>query len=97
MTKNELIRNVARRVRLSKEQCESVIDAFAEEIKNCLVRGEKILLTGFMSFEVTERPEHIGKDLKTGKITTFPPVKTVKCRPSKAFKDAVNEKELVEK
>lgn len=92
MTKNELISNVASKSKTSKDQCETVINAFAEEIKACLVRGEKILLSGFMSFEVTERPAHTGKDLNTGKIITFPAVKTIKCRPSKAFKDAVNEK-----
>lgn len=92
MTRHELITKVANRAKLSKAQCETVVEALAEEIKACLVRGDKILLTGFMSFEVAERKEREGKDLKTGKPVVFPPTKSIKCKPSKAFKDAVNGK-----
>ena len=45
-----------------------------------------------MSFEIIERAEREGKDLKTGETVTYPPVKSVKCRVSKTVRDAVNEK-----
>lgn len=92
MTRNELITNIASKTKQSKVVCESVIDAFTEEIKDCLVNGDKILLKGFMSFEVIERGERDGKNLNTGDPITYPPVKSIKCRPSKAFKDAINER-----
>lgn len=92
MTKNELITNIATKTGLSKMACESVVDAFSDEIKDCLVRGDKILLKGFMSFEVIERAEREGKNLNTGAPITYPSVKSIKCKVSKAFKDAVNDK-----
>ena len=92
MTKNELITNIAAKVEIPKSACCSVIDAFAEEIKNCLIKGDKIILTNFMSFEVSEWPEREARNPKTGQVTTFPPVKSVKCRVSKSIKDAINKR-----
>ena len=92
MTKNELITNISNKTGISKMSCETVIDAFSDEIKACLVSGDRILLKGFMSFEVIERAEREGRNLNTGVPITYPSVKSIKCKVSKAFKDAVNEK-----
>lgn len=92
MTKSEIIGKIADMTGLSKSACESVIDCFAEEVKNCLVDGDKLIIKGFIGFEVSERPEREGRNPKTGEVDTFPAVKTVKCKISKAIKDAVNGK-----
>ena len=92
MGRNELITNISNKTGVAKASCEEVIDVLAEEIKEALIKGDKIMLKGFMSFEINERPEREGRNPKTGKIVTFPAVKTIKCKMSKAIKDAVNEK-----
>lgn len=92
MTKSDIINKIADRTGLSKTTCESVIDIFADEVKNCLVDGDKLIIKGFIGFEVSERPEREGRNPKTGEISTFPSVKSVKCKISKAIKDAVNGK-----
>lgn len=91
--KTKLVRNVAARTEnVPIEACERVIDACIEEVIDLLVRGDKLVLKNFMSFETIERAEREGRDLRTGKPITYPPVKSVKCRVSKAVRDAVNEK-----
>lgn len=92
MTKSEIINNIAEKTEFSKSVCESVIDCFADEVRDCLVRGDKLLIKGFIGFEVNERPEREGRNPKTGEVDTFPAVKTVKCKISRAIKDAVNGK-----
>lgn len=92
MGKNELITNISNNTGISKTSCEAVIDEFAEEIKKSLIAGDKVMLKGFMSIEITERPEREGRNPQTGKVVTFPAVKSVKCKVSKAIRDAVNEK-----
>ena len=92
MGKNELITNISNKTGISKTSCEAVIDEFAEEIKKTLIAGDKVMLKGFMSIEITERPEREGRNPQTGKVVTFPAVKSVKCKVSKAIRDAVNEK-----
>lgn len=90
MTKSEIINKIAIRTGLSKTSCESVIDIFSDEVKNCLVNGDKLIIKGFIGFEVNERPERDGRNPKTGEVITFPAVKSVKCKISRAIKDAVN-------
>ncbi len=92
MTKSDIINRIADRTGLSKTACESVIDIFADEVKNCLVDGDKLIIKGFIGFEVSERPERDGRNPKTGEVSTFPAVKSVKCKISKAIKDAINGK-----
>lgn len=92
MTKSDIINKIADRTSLSKTVCESVIDIFADEVKNCLVDGDKLIIKGFIGFEVSERPEREGRNPKTGEVGTFPAVKSIKCKISKAIKDAVNGK-----
>lgn len=92
MGRSELVTNISQKTGLSKVDCERVIDAFAESVTESLVNGSKVILKGFMSMEITERPERSGRNPKTGEITTFPAVKSVKCKVAKAIKDAVNNK-----
>lgn len=92
MTKSEIISNIAETTNLPKTACEAVIDSFSDEVKKCLVNGDKLIIKGFISLEVNERPEREGRNPKTGAVDTFPAVKSVKCRISKAIKDAVNGK-----
>lgn len=80
------------KVVFTKTLCEEILDMFAEEIKDCLVRGDKLLIKGFLGFEVTERPVRDGRNPNTGEVVKFPAVKTVKCKVAQAIKDAVNGK-----
>lgn len=91
--KTKLISKIAARADgISKEKCETVIDLYMDEVIKALAAGDKVVIKNFMTFEVIERAEREGRDLKTGEIVTYPPVKLVKCKVSKVLKDAVNEK-----
>lgn len=92
MGRNELITNISQKTGITKVDCEKMLDAFADSVKEALVDGDKIIIKGFMSMEVAERAERSGRNPKTGKVDIFPAVKTVKCKIAKAIKDAVNEK-----
>ena len=92
MGRNELITNISQKTGITKVDCEKMLDAFTDTVKDSLVNGDKIIIKGFMSMEVTERAERSGRNPKPGKVDIFPAVKTVKCKIAKAIKDAVNEK-----
>ncbi len=92
MGKNEIIEEMSQETGMTKADCEKAIDSFAGIFKKSLADGEKILIKGFMSAEVVERPERKGRNPKTGEVSTFPATKSVKCKISQAIKDAVNEK-----
>lgn len=90
--KSKIVKNIAKSTNVNAEVCERIVDALTDEIVAALVRGDKLAIKNFMTIEVIERAARDGKDLKTGKPVTYPPVKSVKCKISKAVKDAVNGK-----
>ena len=61
-------------------------DAVAEE----LVKGGKVQLVGFGTFEVAERAAREGRNPKTGKTMTIEASRTPKFKAGKALKDEVN-------
>lgn len=90
MGKNELITNISKITGVEKDICESVLDGFASEVTLALTRGEKVMMKGFMSFEVGVRNERDARNPRTGEVEHFPAVKTIKCRMGKRVKEAVN-------
>ena len=92
MTKSEILDRLSMKTGLDKRKCEKVLDAFADEVKQVLMRGEKVSLRDFMTFEITERAAREARNPKNGKMMHFPAVKSVTCRMSKSFKDAINGK-----
>ena len=59
MNKTELIAAVAEKAELSKKDAEKAIKAFTDVVSDELVKGEKIQLVGFGTFEVAERAAEI--------------------------------------
>ena len=83
MNKTELIAVVAEKAELSKKDAEKAI---SEE----LVKGGKIQLVGFGTFEVAERAAREGRNPKTGETMPIAASKTPKFKAGKALKDMVN-------
>lgn len=89
MTKNELITVMANKTEMTKKDCEKVLIAFQDTVKEELAKGEKVQLVGFGTFEVTERPERQGRNPATGEAITIAASKSPKFKAGKVLKDAV--------
>lgn len=97
MSKTEIIKKIAQKMcgnvnEKSIQQSTTFCDILEEVITEALLNGDKILWKGFISMEVVERAERKGRHPQTNEVVIFPSVKSIKCRISKAIKDAVNEK-----
>ena len=90
MNKTELIAAMAEKAELSKKDTEKVLKAFVDVVSEELVKGEKIQVVGFGTFEVSERAERVGMNLHTRQPMTIPASKTPKFKAGKALKDALN-------
>ena len=90
MNKSELITAMAERAELSKKDTEKALKAFVDVISDELVKGEKIQIVGFGTFEVVERKEREGKKPGTDEIITIPASKSPKFKAGQALKDKVN-------
>lgn len=91
MNKTELIAAVAEKAELSKKDAEKAVKAFTDVVAEELVKGEKIQLVGFGTFEVSERAAREGRNPKSGEKMTIAASRTPKFKAGKALKDQVNE------
>ena len=87
MNKTELIAAVAERAELSKKDAEKAVKAFTDVVAEELVKGEKIQLVGFGTFEVSERKEREGRNPKSGEKMTISASRTPKFKAGKALKN----------
>jgi DNA-binding protein HU-beta len=90
MNKTELIAAVAEKAELSKKDAEKAVKAFTDVVSEELVKGGKVQLVGFGTFEVSERASREGRNPKTGNPMTIAASKTPKFKPGKALKDEIN-------
>ena len=90
MNKTELIAAVAEKAELSKKDAEKAVKAFTDVVAEELVKGEKIQLVGFGTFEVSERPAREGRNPQTGETMEIKASKAPKFKAGKALKDIIN-------
>lgn len=89
MNKTELIAAVAEKAGLSKKDADAAVAAVFDTVTAELVKGEKVQLIGFGTFEVRARAEKQGHNPKTGEPMTIAATKVPAFKAGKALKDAV--------
>lgn len=90
MNKTELIAAVAEKSGLSKKDAAAAVESVIAAVSDSLVKGEKVQLVGFGTFEVKERAARTGKNPQTGAAVEIPASKAPAFKAGKALKDAVN-------
>ncbi len=66
LTKAELAEMLFERVGLNKREAKDMVETFFEEIRDALVRGESVKLSGFGNFQLRDKPQRPGRNPKTG-------------------------------
>lgn len=95
MNKMELVTKVAEYAtdklgrKATKEETKHFINATFDAIQDALVEGEKVQISGFGAFEVTERAERIGRNPQTGEAMTIEAMKAPKFKAGSTLKSAV--------
>jgi len=89
MNKTELVAAFAERMELTKKDAEKALAVFTDIVTEELVKGEKVSITGFGTFEVVDRAEREGRNPATGEPMTIAASKALKFKAGKLLKDAV--------
>ncbi len=92
MTKADLINAIAEKSELSKKDSEKALSAAIESITEALVKGDKVQLVGFGTFEVRNKKERMAVVPKTKEKKLVPARKSPAFKAGKALKDAVDAK-----
>ena len=90
MTKADLIESVAAKLDLPKGQAERAVQLVFEDIVQALRTGDKVNISGFGTFAVSERKARTGRNPKTGEAIDIPASKSAKFKPGKSLKDELN-------
>ena len=90
MTKAELVEAIAAKSGLTKADSSRALDAFQEVVAETLKKGDKITLTGFGSFKVSERAAREGRNPRTGLPVKIAARKSVSFKAGSKLKDSVN-------
>lgn len=89
MNKAELVAIVAEKVDLTKKATEEVINILFDTISETLETGEKVVISGFGTFEIRSRVARTGRNPRTGADIDIPAQKTPAFRTGKVLKDMV--------
>ncbi|MCL2103107.1 MAG: integration host factor subunit beta [Syntrophorhabdaceae bacterium] len=91
MTKSDLVEKLADSLsNLTKKECEVIVDAVFQNMKDALHRGEKIEIRGFGSFTVRVRRAKEGRNPKTGEKVHIPEKRVPFFKVGKVLREIVN-------
>jgi integration host factor subunit alpha len=91
LTKAELADLLFEQVGLNKREAKDMVEGFFEEIRNALVKGDSVKLSGFGNFQLRDKPQRPGRNPKTGEDIPITARRVVTFHPSQKLKIAVEE------
>lgn len=89
MNKQQLVKEMSQKAGLTKVDTEKVLAAFIDTVQEELVKGEKVQLVGFGTFEVVERAAREGRNPQTGGTIFIKESKAPKFKAGKSLKDLI--------
>ena len=89
MNKAELIQQVVTKAGVKVKEAEALLEAFMAATQEALAEGDKVAITGFGTFSVSERKARKGRNPQTGKEIKIPASKSPRFTAGKALKDSL--------
>ena len=89
MNKTELIAIAAENTGMTKKDTERVLNAAIDAITTALIRGDKVQLSGFGTFETKDREARIGRNPHTKEAVEIPATRVPAFKASKTLKDTI--------
>ncbi len=89
MTKAQMIEIIAKKAHLTKKAAAESIDAFLDEIIRQIIKGEKIVLSGFGTFKISKVKDKKGRNPQTGEDLIIKSHRVVRFTVGKTLKRLV--------
>ena len=89
MNKGDLINAIADETDMNKAGAEAVLNAFVSSVTGALKGGDKVTLTGFGTFSISNRAARMGRNPKTGESIQIKASKVPKFKAGAGLKAAV--------
>ncbi len=90
MTKQDIINAVAKELDVKAREAKPIVEGIFDTLKSALDNGLNVEISGFGKFIIRQKNRRIGRNPMTGEEAEISPRKVVTFKPSKLFRDAVN-------
>ena len=92
MNKEDLVKAIAEKAKVSQKQSAEVLAAVLETVEKTVAKGKKVTLVGFGTFEARKRAARVGRNPQTGKELKIAAKTVPAFSAGKKFKTIVNGK-----
>ena len=89
MNKEELVKEVAKKAKVSQKAAADVLSATIDTVQKTVAKGKKVTLVGFGTFEVRKRKARTGRNPQTGAAIKIAAKTVPAFSAGKKFKEAV--------
>lgn len=89
LTKAEIIQTVYQKHDLTKAQAAEAVEAFLQIAKDCMIKGDDLLLSGFGKFNVKKKNSRRGRNPQTGKELILEARHVVTFKPSGILRERI--------
>lgn len=89
MNKEELVKEVSKKAKVSQKAAADVIAAALETIEKTVSKGKKVTLVGFGTFEPRKRAARMGRNPQTGSVLKIAAKTVPAFSAGKKFKELV--------
>ncbi len=91
LTKSDLVQQIYKtHNNLTKAQATEAVEALLIIIKDCLEKGDDMLISGFGKFNVKDKKARRGRNPQTGEELILPPRRVVTFKPSGILRSKIN-------
>ena len=86
LTKAEMADRLFDEVGLNKREAKEFVDAFFDVVRDALISGDQVKLSGFGNFDLREKNQRPGRNPKTGEEIPISARRVVTFRPGQKLK-----------
>ena len=90
MTKADIVNSVQAKMGFSRRLTGAVVNDLLEIIKETLLKGESVKISGFGNFEIREKNARRGRNPRTGEELTISARKVLRIKPSQVLRRSIN-------
>jgi len=89
MTKSDLAQELSNKLGITKLDADKAVDSLIGNITDALKRGERVNISGFGTFALSEREARTGRNPKTGEAIEISARRSAKSKAGKQLKDSL--------
>jgi integration host factor subunit alpha len=75
---------------ISRKEAADIVNLILSKIKNRLMSGERVEITGFGSFQIRRKKGRKGRNPRTGEAIYIPSRRALSFKPSRVLKEDLN-------